>query len=500
MFSRRALLFLLSLPFFSEAQFYSLPTSYDYNILTTRHLARRDIVVHPAMQPFIPLLNQGHHYVADTSVVFRYIKEDAALDIIFREHFIQVKPRSEPFLLRIDPVFNFEAGRDTRDTTGRNLYTNTRGFVASGTIGRRFYFESMLCENQALFPAYLTTESLVTKVVPGQGRWKQFKGAGFDFAFVSGIASIQLWRNVNLQLGHGKHKIGHGYRSLLLSDNAFNYPFVRLTQQWLKGKLRYTNVYASFMNLVPAAKVTTKNTEPLFQKKSAAFQYLELQLHPAFSLSFFQGLVWKPGDERNRQHLTWEYFSPVIYSQLAKSGLDDEEKNIVAGMDILLKLSRYINVYGQLMADKNDDGLGYQAGIKYFDVFGIEHLSMQAEYNRVDEGAYTGTATPSYFHYNQNIAFTPQNCSEQIYMLDYRIKRLVFNARYHVQDFYSGARNSNGITNVKLGYVVNPRYNMQLGTGYIGRRNNYIIGVPNPYTDYFYVSFKTSIYNQYYDF
>jgi hypothetical protein len=501
LFSRQAFFLLCAArPFICDAQFYSLPTQYDYNILTTRKLAKGDTIVHPGMQPYIPLLNPGHHFVADTSVVFKYIKDDAGLDAVFREHLIRVKPKNEPFLLRIDPVFNFEGGRDTRDTTASRLYTNSRGFVASGNIGSRFYFESMLCENQSFFPSYLNTESAVTKVVPGQGRWKTFKGNGFDYAFVSGIASIQLFSNVNLQVGHGKHKVGHGYRSLLLSDNAFNYPFVRLTQQWFKGRLRYTNVYASFMNLVPAAKVVTKNTEPLFQKKSAAFQYLEVQLHPAFTLSFFQGFVWKAADDKNRQHLTWEYFNPVIYSQLIRSGLNDEEKNIVAGVDLLLKVSSKINVYGQFMADNTNDGLGYQLGVKYFDVFGISHLSIQGEYNRVGELAYSGTVSPSYFHYNQNIAFTPQNCSEQIYMLDYRFKRMVFDVHYHIQDFYSGARNKNNITNVKLAYLVNPRYNMQLGGGYMGRRNNYNIGVPNPYTDYFYLSFKTSIYNQYYDF
>ena len=50
-----------------------------------------------------------------------------------------------------------------------------------------------------------------------------------------------------IQFGHGKHFIGDGYRSLLLSDNAFNYPFLRIqTSFW---RVQYTNLYAEMQDI-----------------------------------------------------------------------------------------------------------------------------------------------------------------------------------------------------------------------------------------------------------
>ena len=38
-----------------------------------------------------------------------------------------------------------------------------------------------------------------------------------------------------------------GYRSLLLSDNSFNYPFLRLQSNF--GKFQYTNLYCEFQDM-----------------------------------------------------------------------------------------------------------------------------------------------------------------------------------------------------------------------------------------------------------
>jgi hypothetical protein len=59
---------------------------------------------------------------------------------------------------------------------------------------------------------------------------------------------------------------------LLLSDNAFNYPFARFTQQWAKGRIQYNNIYAVLMNLVPAAVKQNTGAERLFQKNLTAFK------------------------------------------------------------------------------------------------------------------------------------------------------------------------------------------------------------------------------------
>ena len=126
-------------------------------------------------------------------------------------------------------------------------YTNTRGYIIEGDLGQKISFFSSFRENQAVFPSYIHEYVLSNKVVPGQGYAREFKDTGFDYAMASGYFGIKPAKNFVVQFGHGKHFIGDGYRSLLLSDNAFNYPFLRIqTSFW---KMQYTNLYVEMQDI-----------------------------------------------------------------------------------------------------------------------------------------------------------------------------------------------------------------------------------------------------------
>jgi len=497
----------------ARAQFYNLPNDYFFSLLTEKALAQKDSSIHNSVKPYIPFYSDKYKHVADSFRVLKYITEDQFLDKVFFDNLIHVKSKNKKYLLTIDPLLNLEMGRDSEDTTFRRLYTNTRGFIATGSIGKDFYFETMFSENQSLFPVYLETLNKETKVVPGQGRWKSFNSRGFDYSFSSGFFSYQVCKNINIQAGHGKHKIGQGYRSLLLSDNAFNYPYVRVTQQYFKGRLQYTNIYASLMNLQNASTNLPAHTEPLFQKKAVSFQHLSLNFTKWFNLGFFQGMVWQVGDKRNNQHFEWQYFNPVIFTNLAYYGLNNKN-NIIIGSDLNLKITRNISVYGQFMADdlSNNNSLGnawgYQAGIKYFNAFTLKNLFLQSEFNNVAEGSYlspvtTNTANQSYSHYNQTLAYTPGYGQELLFVADYKVKRVFMNARYHYQYYtYNGySLFTNQIVNLRLGYTINPSYNANISLGLLYRAQDFFgFNISNNKTAYLYLSFKTNIYNTYYDF
>ncbi len=253
----------------SKAQFYNLPNDYHYALLTERQLAESDSSIHTSVKPYIHFYSDKYVHVIDSHKVFRFITDDPALDKVFFEHLLQVKDQEKKYRFSVDPLFNIELGKDRYDTLNRILSTNTRGFIASGYIGKDFYFESMFAETQSYFPNYVVDFNNQTQVVPGQGRFKKFKTSGYDYAWSSGFFSYQPWKNVNIQAGHGKQKLGNGYRSLLLSDNAFNYPYARITQQWFKGRLQYTNDTARFvlLNLDSASENSTGTGHTLFQKR-----------------------------------------------------------------------------------------------------------------------------------------------------------------------------------------------------------------------------------------
>ena len=62
-------------------------------------------------------------------------------------------------------------------------------------------------------------------ILPGQGvsrvsSWNRTT-RDLDYAMANGHVSFQTSKHFNFQFGHGKHFIGDGYRSMLLSDNCF---------------------------------------------------------------------------------------------------------------------------------------------------------------------------------------------------------------------------------------------------------------------------------------
>jgi len=503
--------------FLSKAQFYSLPSDYFFSLPHEKTLSTYDSSLHSAFKPYLPGFSIKYTTPVDTSVFFHGRKKQTITDALFNSHLIQVHSKfngNEPVDLFIDPLLNFELGKDLSDPSGERLYTNTRGLVAGGHLGKHVYFETLLSENQSFFPAYMDSFALDNKVIPGQGRWKPFKTSGYDYAFSSGFVSVQAGKHLNMQFGHGKHKIGNGYRSLFLSDNAFNYPFARFTQHWFKGRLQYSNLYTVFMNLVPALENPPPGTEALYQKKAASFQYLSLNLNKRLTLGFFQSLVWEPADGNNQQHLDFRYFNPLIFTNLAAFGLADVNHNLMVGTELNFKVTRSLSVYGQFALDdptpiayNNKEGKGYQAGFRYFDAFGLKNLFLQAEYNYTGKAQYNvsqNTTVPYYTHYNQNLATAFANGNELVLIGSYTYKRFYMNGKINLQS--RGSLNAEApyttqLLQGKIGYVVNPAYNLTIYVLVNGRLQNFD-NFSRTYNETRYVSFglKTGLYNLYYDF
>lgn len=504
---------LISVP--SKAQFYNLPNDYFFNTFSQRQLARLDSEqIHSSIQPYIPFFNKKYEFVGDTHRLFKYITDDPLLDKVFFDHLIHIKPKSGKFEFKVDPLLNVELGRAFYDTTSiqQRISTNTRGFIASGKIGKDFYFETMFSENQSQFPYYISKYNNQTRIVPGQGRYKVFKTTGYDYAFSSGFISYQPFKRLNIQLGHGKQKIGNGYRSLLLSDNAFNYPYLRVTSEWLKGKLQYTNIYAVLMNLTTGGAVTPKNTEPLFQKKAVSFQYLSFNVSKRINVGLFQGMIWNAADSMNRQHLEWQYFNPIIFTNLGFYGLNNKN-NIVIGANANMKITNKISIYGQFMGDDfsntfiTGNSFGYQVGAKYFDAFKIKNLMLQAEYNDVTEGSYNspfGTySNQSFSHYNQNLAYTLGYGKELVLLTDYKFRRLFLNTKFNFQWMTLNKFNlyNNTISKIQLGYTINIAYNFNVSLGYNYRYQDFLgFNTSNNKTTFYTLSLKSNLYNTYYDF
>ncbi len=494
-------------------------------------------VAYPAQTSFRPIMEQGHglrqyyNYHNRQPMRFRKYREKGALAWIGRYHressLLQVEKPSNgdiPFFrLYIDPLVNLQYF-NTGDT-GR-AYVNSRGVIARGDIGPKVSFETSFWENQAFFPAYIDSFALSTGIIPGMGRWKPFKGNGYDYAMASGHISWSVCRFFNVQVGSGKHFIGDGTRSLLLSDNSFNYPYAKFTG-WMGANknLQYSVMYASLMNLTDGGVATPVGTERLFQKKSMVVHHLAYRFLRTFEVSVFQGAIFEHADSTNRQHLNFWYYNPVMFASMGKYGLKDTN-NYVLGFTFRADLFRTATLYGQFVIDEmgkdNHAKTGYQIGARYFNMFTVKHLHLRIEYNKVNRFTYAHEdALQSWSHYNQALAhplgagFSEVNAS-----LYYKFRDFFFYGNYFVANANVDSSYGNGGTNifksdfivntalttpvtlttldVQVGWMISYASNLNLSVGYKVRKMD-AIGNPQS-TSLVYVALRTSLTNQSFDF
>jgi hypothetical protein len=525
---------LIFLSLAAHSQQLGLPLNRGIYLKLERSLSGSDEAFHtgfkPILEQHIPQENLDHVF-KDTNT-FYY---DFTYFVCKRNLFVIDKPN---LYATIDPLFNFEIGRDLHDTLSRNYTKNTRGFIVRANIGKKVSFMSSFYENQGFFPQYIidyaterseylyTGSSYVHNVgfgmIPGQGRAKPFKEWGYDYAMASGYVSFSPRKELNIQFGHDKNFVGDGYRSLLLSDNAFNYPFLKLTTTWLKGRVQYTNLFNSLQSMYRLRESTSP--EATFERKAGSFRYLSINVTKKLQLGLFEGVIWKRMDSlTGTTPVDYSMFMPVIFVNTLSYKLN-EENNVLVGANIKYRPLDKLTLYGQVVLDQLEDGKhGFQVGARYLDAFGIDHLHLQAEYNSVAPYTYSHqTPLQNYSHFGQPLAHPMgSGFNEIVAIANYQRKRFFgeLKVNYSTYDDYGDVEYGKDIfladndviiavapekanlsyQDLRIGYFINPKTNMNINIGVLNRILTQNSAEPHN-TTYLYVGFRTSLTNNYYDF
>ena len=299
---------------------------------------------------------------------------------IFNTDFIGTK--TDDFYIGINPIVDFQVGKDGSKST----WVNTRGAEVKGTIGDNFAFYTNLRENQAVFPDYITDFANVNKVIPGQGHARKFKETGFDYANASAYISLRPMYWLNGTLGYGKNFIGDGYRSLILSDNAFAYPYVKLTADiW---NIQYTCLYSQMSD---KRRVLDDDT---FARKNIVIHYLDWAVTKRLNLGLFDAMVCKGQDENGvRRGLDFQYINPIIFLRTTDYYVGTSPDNALLGATASFIAGKHTTFYAQFVLDEMTvkefiGGNGYwankqsyQFGVKSFDCFNVKNLFLQGEFN-----------------------------------------------------------------------------------------------------------------------
>ena len=204
----------------------------------------------------------------------------------------------------------------------------------------------------------------------------------------------------------------------------------------------------------------------------------------------------------------------------------DGDINLVTGLNCNFKLDHKTLAYAQtILDDYKTNRFGYQVGIKFHDVFHIQNLFAQLEYNHAEPYMYGHRdSTRSYTHYNQALAHPlGAGFDEALACIFYRYNDFFIESRtqlatykddslmaYHYgkdlfksySSSYNGTRMADQITllnqSIKLGFIVNPVTNLQVFAGYthrVEKSSNW-----QNENHYFYVGISSVLSNTYYDF
>lgn len=491
------------IPFFAFTQNHNVPLNQSSNVDFEREVLKSEAIIHQSFKPVLEQeldkLDGNKELISPSLASPKKADRSFVSRKLFFEHYISLD--TGIVHLTIDPIINFELGEDQEeDPRNISLFKNTRGFNLKLDVGSKVSFESSFRENQANLPLYLSQRTNISDVAYGQGRVKQFKTDGYDFAMASAYVSYSPSGRINIQAGHGKHFVGNGHRSLLLSDLAFNYPFLKINTNWVDGKIQYQNLYTVFQDLDRLE--STDGTEGLFARKQGAFNFLEFSPSNKISFSLFEGVLFPSLDTSGNIGVGANFWAPVIGLNTLIEG-PEQKGNSILGTNLTIRIGKKLHLYNQFaIADERVANLAFQLGGKWFL---HKNIMLQGEYNS------TGSLHKNnlYSHYQESLNH-PLNveASELVGIAQFRKNRWVTRGmlNYILSDDYDVQ-----YLDFRQSFVINPSFNFTVHLGAQIRnfeqsqdiiQNNPLVVLPyaNQNSSFFYFGLSTNLQNIYFNY
>ncbi len=426
-----------------------------------------------------------------------------------------------------------------------NVLTGFAGGVRlQGVFNNKFSFNVSVITNFNQYPAYIDSviferydhynPSSNKYIIPGSnaGALKnnnRFSNTNFDFNLTYTPNKYFL-----VSAGYGKQFLGDGYRSLLLSDNANNYPYVRLQARiW---KLTYNVLYNHYTNNF------WDETDGKPQPKYSTIHYLGFSTKK-FQVGLFDEVTWLGKDTNFNRGFDVQYLNPLIFIRPLEFTIGSPD-NAMIGFNLKYKIYKKGFIYGQLALDDLNlkeafdnkklsygDKYALQLGIWNKDIFNVKGLSYRFEWNGVRPYVYGhgvgGQIGLNYTHYYQS-STDPfgANYHEFISLFNYDKNRwyaslenlytirgenpgLYYN---NGEDLYGGETGVPRLGSTTLqgihtkysfnqltaGYLLNPanRLSLEINVAYRSRNST----VVDQSEWLFGIGIKTNLYNFYHDF
>jgi len=456
---------------------------------------------------------------------------------LFSEHLIDVKSQGSTFYADLLP--DFTIGNDFAASKNTNLIS--LGFQIGGTVGSKFYYNISGYDNQATFPGYINSyinqsafisswaeqqtaankSNLTTLspnynnisqvgIVPGQAYDRTLGQNTAQWSYITAVVSFTPIKFLNIEAGRDKTFIGDGYRSLLLSDFASPYPFLKLTGTL--GNVKYMVMWTDMND--PA----TTSQFGVNRNKFGIFHYLDWNVSNRISLGFFENIMgYFTDDNGQKRPFDVNYINPIIFMVPINNSSGNSDKSLL-GFTGKFKISSGLTAYGQFALNEfhsadffssdgaSDNKYGWQFGLRGPNLFGVKNLNFLVETNNAKPYTYSARSAIENYSDNGEPLAHPwgANFRELVGLLNYSYKRFDFSGeadfgRYGLDinglnygmnifqlypypaGIYPNGGGSYGnytgqglTTNMiyfegKIAFVLNPKYNLRLELGGIYR-------------------------------
>ncbi|WP_225036800.1 gliding motility protein RemB [Winogradskyella sp. SM1960] len=461
---------------------------------------------------------------------------------VFNEHLVEIQGKD--YWFTVDPILDLQVGKDS-EADFNSTWNNTRGVNIQAGLGKRFNLTASVYESQGRFADYFNQygESLKAfgpdpAIISGRGIAKRFKENSYDYPIAEAYMSYTPADFLNIQFGHGKNFIGDGYRSLLQSDVASPYPFLKLNATF--WKIKYTSTWMWLKDVRDEVVV-----DKAFLTKYMANHYLSWNVSKKLNIGLFESVMWA---DANGRGFDVNYLNPIIFFRAIEFQTGQGAGNAILGLSSKYKWNNKVNVYGQFILDEFSlsdvkggekswkNKFGFQLGVKYFNAFEVDNLLLQAEFNRVRPYTYShNTQILNYGHFNQPMAHLwGANFRELVVIGRYNYKRWFGDAKFIIgqrgfdyntdEDSFSyggdiyrnyndrnadtgvtigqGNKTNSFMTEIQAGYLLNPETNLKLFTNIIYRDFNpdaVTASTMDSNTVWFSIGVRTDLFNWYND-
>jgi hypothetical protein len=310
------------------------------------------------------------------------------------------------FIFEVFPIKSTAFGYDSQEK--KSYLQASTGVHTNLDIKNKFFVSYNLVYNKGTTPAYFDSVISKTGTMPGQGLVKIKGTNSYEWHQSFGFIAYKPNKVFTFEGGIGKHFLGDGSRSLLLSDNASNYPYFKiLTKVW---KLNYMNLYAQFN------ENRFSNFNGTQAKKYAAIHYLSWEIVKWCNFSFFESIVFQDRSKGRGLGFDINYLNPLVFYRPIEYSLGSPD-NALMGANINFKINKNYLIYSQILLDEfslkyirarngwSENKQSYQIGVRYIEKFYKATVNASAELNIVRPYTYSHrNIYQNYAHLNQGLA------------------------------------------------------------------------------------------------